>query len=232
MNQYQSIQVPPIAKATKIMIIVLVVSFLINSLLVQLAAFSVSGLVGVSGVNTLSGYLWTFVTYPWLPHDLLSLVFNALILWFLGSELEFYWGTRQYVFFFFITAILSAILYLVVVFVFFRSQMIFAFPLTGIHGLCSALCVIYGLRFPDRTMLLFFFPVQAKWFVSILVAMNLYQGFFSPSGATAWNQLFAMAIGALWIRYDGGALIKKGFRTKKTKKSHLKVVKDDDITYH
>ena len=84
-------------------------------------------------------------------------------------------------------------------------------------------------------MYLFIFPVQAKWFVIILVAINFYQGITSPAGVMAWSQLGAMGGAFAWMMYQ----TKKGQQKKVRKKNpgHLSVIdggrdKDGNIKYH
>ena len=71
----------------------------------------------------------------------------------------------------------------------------------------------------------------------ILIGMQLYQGFFSPSAAQAWGHLGAILGGYLYMlvishpatkNIIGGGGHQGRRRKTKLERSHLKIVKDDD----
>jgi membrane associated rhomboid family serine protease len=231
-------QLPKIDPVNKVIIICLVTLFVLNGFS-GFAGLSLYNYMSLSLEQLISGKVWTLFTYPLLPGGLIELIFNALIIWFIGSELSLMWGKNRYLQFIGATMMGAA----------FTTLAIQAFnfaPMTstlaGASAFCSALCVAYGILNPERTMYFFFFPLQAKWFVIILVGMNLYNGIFSPGGVLAWSQLGAMASGyawMIWISKNGASTGPK--RRKKVNKGHLSIVKspleqeepeEDKPTYH
>ena len=72
--------------------------------------------------------------------------------------------------------------------------------------------------------------------------MNLYHGFFSPSGVFAWAQIGAMASGFVWMLMVSNPQLKEIFqksatsvpgkmrKKKKNKISHLHIVEDEGET--
>src|SRR3989442_1219016 len=48
-------------------------------------------------------YLWQLFTYLFLHADPFHLVFNMLALWMFGSDLERQWGSRRFLFYYFLT---------------------------------------------------------------------------------------------------------------------------------
>ena len=49
------------------------------------------------------GYLWQIVTYMFLHGSFLHILFNMLFLWMMGSEIERYWGSREFLKYYFVT---------------------------------------------------------------------------------------------------------------------------------
>jgi membrane associated rhomboid family serine protease len=246
-------QFPSMSPLNKGIVITFVALFLLGSILTQ-SGFALSPLLGLSAHAISSGKIWTLFTYALLPSGFMECLFDGLIFWFIGSELEMMWGQRRYAYFLLTIVFGAALFYLVLSFLFFSQSSVFAFPLHGPAGLASAMCVAYGILFPERTMYFFFFPLQAKWFVILLVGMNLYHGFFSPSGIFAWAQIGSMISGTAWMlivsnpnlksvltdRFNSsgpGAPANK--KRKKRKVSHLHIVEDPNAeddeegpTYH
>ena len=229
-------QLPTMGRVNKFLVIAVVSLFLINSI-AKLSGFPLLGIVGLSASQFFSGHVYQLLTFSFMPTGLMEVIFDALIFWFIGSELEELWGEKRYIQFLVVTALGGGIIYLGLSLM-FSSSLFYTYPLSGPAGVCSALCVAFGVLFPERQMYLYIFPVKAKWFVLILIGISLYQGFFSPGGVLAWYQLGAMACGYGWMLFVSSPKFKdweKKSKLSKLKKkpSHLRVVKDDDdITYH
>lgn len=136
---------------------------------------------------------WTFFTYPlvFFPEGALSfinLVFSVLWLFFVGGMLERAWGTRRFLFVFFIFSAISAVL--------LSIGGLFLGINVGIGQLYTplvALTVIWALLDPTATVLFFFFPMQLRWLALLVVAMSFFDygqsspllGVFSLGGPAA-----------------------------------------------
>lgn len=237
-------QLPKMGRVNLIIVCTTLTLFVASAIFSKMG-ISLPALLGLSSVGLFSGKIWTVATYAFLPHGLMSAIFDALIFWFIGSELESIWGQRRYSYFLISTVLGAAAIFIIISQIFFAHTQLAAYPLTGPGGVAAALCVVYGVLYPDRTMYFFFFPLQAKWFVTILVGMGLYQGIFTPGGILAWAQLGAIASSIIWMvvvtRYKfftgshSSSLPNMGrpmpqMNTKKRKKvnknSHLHIVED------
>src|SRR5512141_1612371 len=53
--------------------------------------------------------LWQPITYMFLHADVMHILFNMLVLWMMGVELERLWGTKFFVKFYFVTGIGAAV---------------------------------------------------------------------------------------------------------------------------
>ena len=224
------IYLPHLTPLNKKLIIVLVVAFLLDSVLGATAGISLRFLTGLQGELFFSGHLYKLLTWPLVVGSPFEALFDSLILWFIGSELEVMWGRRHYINFLLSSVLGGGILFLLVVQMTGHGS-----ALSGMGGIASGICMAFGILFPHRIMFLLFFPIKAKYLVMILVGMNLYQGLFSPGKALAWGILGSCLGAFLWMK---GRTIPKIF-WRGRKKRHLKLLhnrfeRDDDenAPYH
>ncbi len=214
------------------MLILSGVLFLIGSILKAVGAIHLTSILGLSGSGLMSGMVFQLVSYSFIEDQLMNFLFNGLVIWFIGSELERLWGGRIYVRFLLINILGVALFFTLVSTLFFYGTAIFSTPLHGLTGINFALLVAYAILYPDRQMsLMMIFPMKAKTFCLILAGIEAYMALFSNLAAS-WAHLLAMAISYLIIHFQTKPLIKKvlnaTFENKKRSKNHLYVVKDED----
>ena len=230
MNQHQ-FSAPPLTKINKIILIAAGTCFLLFSILKAVGAYNLVGLLGLSATGLTNGFIFQLITYPLIEVNLMGFIFNSLVIWFIGSELEKQWGSKIYVRFLLINIIGVGIIYSLVNVLFFGTNT-GAIPLHGLTGINFAMLIAYALLYPDRQMsLMMIFPMRARTFCWILAGIEAYMALFSNL-ASAWAHLLAMVISYLIIRFQTKPLVRMAlnasFETKKRSKSHLYVVKDED----
>ena len=230
MNQHQ-FSAPPLTKINKIILIAAGACFLLFSILKAVGAYNLVGLLGLSATGLTNGFIFQLITYPLIEVNLMGFIFNALVVWFIGSELEKQWGSKIYVRFLLINIIGVGVIYSLVNVLFFGSNT-GAIPLHGLTGINFAMLIAYALLYPDRQMsLMMIFPMRARTFCWILAGIEAYMALFSNL-TSAWAHLLAMGISYLIIRFQTKPLVRMAlnasFETKKRSKSHLYVVKDED----
>jgi len=229
--QQRGIHVPPLSIINKYFIGTIVAVFLIFSVVRLSSEVSISHYLGLSGELFFSGHIYQLITYSFMATGLFEVLFDCLIIWFSGSDLEQLWGSYRYLKFMIISFLGGGIIFL---------GISFALPgwtiLSGPGGIAYALLLAYSILFPTRTLFLLFFPIKAKWFCLILIAMQFYMGIFTPSGSGAWGHLGSMFSGFLYMLY----LSKDSLRLptyfqvfnkkikKNKKRDHLKLVKEDE----
>lgn len=231
MSQYH-FQAPPLTKKNKIILIATGVCFLIASVSQAVGAFSLPGILGLSAAGLSNGLVYQLLTYPLVETHLMSFLFNSLVVWFIGSELESQWGNRVYLRFLLINVLGVALIFSLINFVFFFGTTPFFTPLAGLTGINFAMLIAYALLYPDRQMsLMMIFPMRARTFCWILAGIEAYMALFSNLTAS-WAHLLAMGISYLIIQFQTRPLIRKAlnatFESKKRSKNHLYVVKDED----
>lgn len=231
MSQYQ-FSAPPLTKTNKVILLATGVCFLIASVSKAVGAFSLPQILGLSASGLLSGFVFQLITYPFVEIGLMSFIFNALVVWFIGSELESQWGRRVYIRFLLIIVLGVALISALVNILLLYGTSAFFTPLHGLNGINFALLIAYAMIYPDRQMsMMMIFPMKAKTFCWILAGIEAYMALINNYTA-AWAHLLAMGISYLIIHFQTVPLIKKAlnstFETKKRSKSHLYVVKDED----
>lgn len=226
MNGYQA---PLLSRVNKILLIILGTLFVVQTAAIASGAFSLKVLLGLIPSAVFPWRFYTLFTYPWVEDSLLGIIFNGLILWFLGSELERQWGEKLYLKFLLTCVVGGGLLF---------TGLAALFPLGGIlvgpAGLTYAMCVAYAVLFPDRHfMLMFAFPVKAMVFCLIMAGMELYMGLVSGNPAS-FGHLLSMGLAFVLIRFQTFGPIRwwlkgPGPKTKsKAGSGKLKLVKDDD----
>lgn len=129
---------------------------------------------------------WQIFTYVFFHADVMHLVFNLMMLAFIGGELEQFWGKSRFLVYYFLCGVSGGVLYLFIQF--FSAQGINgAFsPMVGASGAIYGLLVAYGLLFGERVLLfMMLFPMKAKHFMWVLAAIEFMSTAFSGRGGVA-----------------------------------------------
>ncbi|KYG61722.1 rhomboid family intramembrane serine protease [Bdellovibrio bacteriovorus] len=117
--------------------------------------------------------IWQLGSYMFLHSmQVTHILFNMLMLWFFGAELEQRWGTKFFVFYYLFCGIGAAILYCVGVWGYALatgSQTGLIVPVIGASGAVFGLLLAQGLIFGDRVVYFFMlFPMKTRWFVALM----------------------------------------------------------------
>ncbi len=230
MNQY-NFSAPPLSKINKSILIVSGVCFLAGAIFKAVGIPPFMQTFTLSGASLFSGHIYQLFTYPLIETQLMSFIFNALIVWFIGSELESQWGVRVYSRFLLLIVAGVGLLYVLGNLMAFGT-IHFGIALSGLTGINLAMLTAYALLYPDRQMsLMMIFPMKARTFCWILAGIEAYMAIFN-SLSTSWAHLLAMGLSYLIIRFQSRMILKKVFNpsstSKKQSKKHLYVVKDEE----
>lgn len=171
-----SMSVPPFPPAVKWLMIVTVGVWFIGQVLLEgYLKVPISDIFSLQPDKVLFDYsIWQLFTYIFLHSQtqVTHIVFNMLMLWFMGAELETRWGTKPFVLFYVINGIGAAVIYILGMALYAYisgSQRGLAIPVVGASGSLFALMLAYGWLFGDRIIYFFMvFPMKARYFVMIL----------------------------------------------------------------
>lgn len=165
----------------------------------------------------LHGQIWRIVSFIFIPEsgNPISMVFWLYFYWFIGSNLESYWGSFNFNVFYF-----SGVLFSVI------SGFITGFATN--HYLNLSLFLAMAVIAPNTQLLLFFFiPVKMKWLawfdaavliydfipVSAITMAVQYKMPFSAFGAIMngyWDIRFAILLSMLnFLLFFGGGFFRK-----------------------
>lgn len=153
------------------------------------------------------GYVWQLGTYAFVHADITHILFNMLIVWMFGVELEQRWGAAAFLKFYAVCAIGAALTVVgVSLLPIDAAQRIWVASTIGASGACYGLLMAWALLFPTREILLFFlFPVQARYAVLIFGALAFFSGWGSTGGGVAhFAHLGGLVIGYLYLKGPRG----------------------------
>ncbi len=143
------------------------------------------------------GWAWQVFTYMFL-HDaggLFHLLWNMLMLWMFGGELERSWGSRAFLRYYLITGIGAALTVLAVT----PGSPI---PTIGASGALFGLLLAYGMQYPNRLLYVFLVvPMRAKWVVVFSGLVTLYSLLMAPGGGISHlAHLGGLVVGWLYLK--------------------------------
>jgi membrane associated rhomboid family serine protease len=188
------------------------------------------------------GQIWRLLTWAVIEPDPIALIFACLFLYWFGRDLAGVWGSRRFLAVWAAIATVASIGTCLVAQI-DRTAMDEAF--LGGWPIACAFTVAWGLWFPDRRMLIYFFiPIRGiviAWgTVAITVVLAVYRGWegylphlFSEGAMLAW--IFRGTLRRRWAEAKRGIddrrrLAERRARQAKIKKSadYLRVVESHD----
>ncbi|MFV2073565.1 MAG: rhomboid family intramembrane serine protease [Thermoanaerobaculales bacterium] len=126
----------------------------------------------VSTTRLQDGHLWTLITAAFSQAELWHFAVNMFVLWSFGTVLERFWGTRIFVAFYLIAAVVSSISHCAVSSILMGSNDILAL---GASGAISGLLLAYAFFFPRHKILLFaIIPIPALAGVLAFVGLDVW----------------------------------------------------------
>ena len=154
-------------------------------------------------------WIWQPVTYMFLHAKAPThILFNMLILWMFGVELERRWQTQYFVKFYFVTGIGAGLLSVAIALLpFAATRATYGANIIGASGALYGLLLAYALYWQERPILMFlFFPVPAKYFVMILGAIAFITSIEGGGTVAATTHLSGLLVGYLYLQGGRGGM--------------------------
>ncbi|MCH7537832.1 MAG: rhomboid family intramembrane serine protease [Proteobacteria bacterium] len=144
---------------------------------------------------------WQIVTYGFMHSQttLMHIIFNMLMLWMFGRDLERLMGPQRFLTYY-MTCVIGAGIVQLLVGVYQGGGV----PTLGASGGVFGILLAYGMHFPNRTLMLIFppIPMKAKYFVIMLGLFELTIGLSGVrNGIANFAHLGGMLFGFMLIRH-------------------------------
>lgn len=117
------------------------------------------------------GQVWRLVTATFLhdPGSIWHLAVNMLFLWFIGREMEAFYGTREFTWLYLSAGAFSTLCWSVVDYPTMSNA-----SMIGASGAVMTVVSLYTFYNPHREFILFIFPVEAWLLLTIYIVSNLW----------------------------------------------------------
>ena len=200
--------VPPLTRVTKYLIIsclvVYFVDFTLSHLGIPIKGLYLNEILGLVPASVKDkGWVWQFFTYIFVHGHALHLLLNMLILWYFGAEIEMRMGEWQFLRYFLLCGV-GAGVFNFGVNVLFGDPARLSHPIIGASGAIYGILAAYGIFYANRYFLvLFLFPMKAKYFILVMAALELVTGVeANPQDNVAhFAHVGGMLIGAIYIYF-------------------------------
>jgi len=185
-------------------VLINVIVFLLQPLVLK--PLLTNGLALIPAQVLTKGMVWELGTYMFLHGGFMHLLFNMFALVIFGSELERYWGSRDFVKYYLITGVGAGVIHILAAYIFPGSGGLAPhIPTIGASGAIFGILLAYAMAFPRRKVLLFLVvPMSARTMVILYGIMELslamqYQG---GDGVARFAHLGGMLVGYLYLRHE------------------------------
>jgi rhomboid family protein len=141
-------------------------------------------------------WLWQPFTYLFLHGGLFHWLFNMLIFWMFGAELERRWGTTEFVKYFFITGLGAAACVLAL-------SPHSSIPTIGASGAVFGLIVAFAMIYPNAVLYMYFLIPLKVWQAAVLFAfIEFFAGLQGGGlGISRFAHLGGMLTGFLYLKF-------------------------------
>ncbi len=143
--------------------------------------------------------VWQIFTYLFLHGGIGHILFNMLALWMFGATIEQDWGMRRFLRYYFYCGLAAGLCVLAVN----AATGDWFTPTIGASGAILGVMVAFGVLYPEQPVLLMFlFPIKAKYLVMIFAAIELLVLLKSGTGTgvSTVAHVGGMAFGYLYLK--------------------------------
>jgi len=180
--------------------------------------------------------VWELFTYMFVHSmQITHILFNMLMLWFFGSELEQRWGGKFFLFYYLFTGVGAGVLYSFGMGAYAAvtgSQVGLMIPVVGASGAIFGLMLAQGILFGERIVYFFMlFPMKTKYFVAIMGVVQIAS--MMTSSVSGGEVAYLAHVGGLVSGYLALVIISRwksyeSFKKTKKKGGNLRLVVDNE----
>jgi membrane associated rhomboid family serine protease len=134
---------------------------------------------------------WTLVSYMFLHAGFMHVFFNMIGLYFFGPQVELRLGGRRFLGLYLVSGLTGALLSIATPYA----------HIVGASGAVFGVMLAFARYWPHATILMWFFPVEARVAVVMMAALTIYSGFSGAQpGVAHFAHLGGFAGGYLFLR--------------------------------
>ena len=211
---------------TKSLLMINVVAFLISMFSGHVALLGGRDMNDIFGLHFFLApdfQIYQLITYMFMHGGWAHLFFNMFALWMFGCVVENVWGPKKFLFYYIFCGIGAGLCQEIAQYVQYAYEHLDSYeyvrtavgsiPMStylnlwttvGASGAIYAILLAFGMLFPEQRIFIIPipFPIKAKWFVMIYVAIELFSAIGSSGDGVAHvAHLGGMLFGFLLIRY-------------------------------
>jgi membrane associated rhomboid family serine protease len=160
--------------------------------------------LGLSLQGILHGRIWQLVTYPFFDSCGWTLVFDGLLVLFIGSAVEREWRTGSFLLLWLVISVVCGLVWVAISALFGKNYI----------GLGSASCAygliaVFGLLFRGKRFFALFWAVEAQYLAWVLIIIGIILGIPAP---ITWIWVAGALVAYLYVKMrwrislGGGAL--------------------------
>ncbi len=141
---------------------------------------------------------WRVITYQFLHAGVMHLVFNLIVLYFMGPFVERAWGSKAFLKYYLVCGAAGGIVYTVLVLLHILPAGIMVGASGGIYGLMAAMVIMY----PRLKVLLWgIIPMTMYWLVIMAVILSLLNIAVGKNVGGEAAHLTGLAMGFAYVLY-------------------------------
>lgn len=165
---------------------------------------------------------YQFITYMFTHVQFFHFFFNMFTLWMFGSAVERQWGPKRFLIFYFVCGLGAAAVHFSVLPFLTRQSIIAQAPgispgelqeymrqfyegsrIIGASGAIYGILIAFGFLFPNSMMMMLFppIPMKAKYFVGLMVALDLFAGFNGSDNVAHFAHLGGAVVAFIILMY-------------------------------
>ncbi len=148
--------------------------------------------LAITGRGLLSGKIWQLITYSFINGCGRSLVFNGLLLLFIGSTIERQWRTGAFVTFFLVVSCVCGLIWALLSLILNRTYVGLGTSACG-YGLIGA----FGVLFYRQRVMALFWTVEAQYIAWFLIVVGIVLGIPQP---ITWVWVSGAGVAYLYIK--------------------------------
>ena len=138
--------------------------------------------------------IWQPFTYLFFHGNSWHILINMFVLWMFGSELEYAWGKKNFLKYYFMTGVGAGLVTCL-------FNLLSDIPVVGASGAVYGILLAYGLSFPNRTVYLYgLVPIKSIWFVIAIGALAFFSSFREATQISHLTHISGMAIGYIMLK--------------------------------